>query len=142
MKVISGVLSPTKFNSTIAAITVKVLSHSLTTFPLSHYFPTYYLSLWVEIIQIGEWIVCAKLQLEGIAGFSVSPGKNPSVAVFVPERKGSPAIVRLYGMLSFNFPLSNKSFYKADEVEFNWNPIGIISKNYVCTFRYSNIRRA
>eukprot|EP00158_Paraphelidium_tribonemae_P004488 Partr_v1_DN26783_c0_g1_i2_m8742 putative eukaryotic translation initiation factor len=68
--------------------------------------------------------VCSKLALEGVAGFSISPGRNPSVAVFVPERKGQPAIVRLYGMLSFNFPLSNKSFFKSDEIEFKWNPIG------------------
>lgn len=28
-----------------------------------------------------------KLRIEGLANFSLSPGKNPSVAVFVPEKK-------------------------------------------------------
>lgn len=28
-----------------------------------------------------------KLRVEGVSDFSLSPGKNPSVAVFVPERK-------------------------------------------------------
>ena len=65
-----------------------------------------------------------KLQLDGLAGFSISPGKNPCVAVFIPERKGQPAIVRLYGLNSFKFPLSNKSFFKAEEIEFKWNSIG------------------
>lgn len=30
-----------------------------------------------------------KLRIENIANFSLSPGKNPSVAVFVPEKKVS-----------------------------------------------------
>lgn len=29
----------------------------------------------------------SRLKLEGITEFSISPGKNPSVAVFVPEKK-------------------------------------------------------
>jgi translation initiation factor 2A len=62
--------------------------------------------------------------LHGIKSFSISPGKNPSVAAFVPEKNGAPAIVRLYGLLSFNYPLSNKTFYKADNITFKWNTIG------------------
>lgn len=31
--------------------------------------------------------VWARLKLEGIAQFSLSPGKAPAVAVFIPERK-------------------------------------------------------
>jgi translation initiation factor 2A len=30
-----------------------------------------------------------KLRVEGVTDFAVSPGKNHSVAVFVPERKAS-----------------------------------------------------
>lgn len=71
-------------------------------------------------------VALGKLTLEGVAEFSVSPGKNPCIAVFVPEKQGAPAIVRLYGLLSFNYPLSNKSFYKADTVKFYWNSIGTI----------------
>ena len=32
--------------------------------------------------------------------------------------------MRLYGLLSFKYPLSNKTFYKADAVQFIWNAIG------------------
>ena len=66
----------------------------------------------------------SRLILEGVKDFSLSPGKNPSVAVFVPEKKGAPAIVRLFGINSFNYPLSNKTFYKADNIQFKWNSIG------------------
>ncbi|RUS23444.1 hypothetical protein BC937DRAFT_86128 [Endogone sp. FLAS-F59071] len=65
-----------------------------------------------------------KLRLEGISEFSLSPGKNPSVAVFIPEIKGAPAIVRMFGIPNFNTPLSNKTFYKADKVDMIWNNSG------------------
>lgn len=35
-----------------------------------------------------------KLRIEGITAAVLSPGANPSVAVFLPEKKGSPASVR------------------------------------------------
>lgn len=35
-------------------------------------------------MSIGVW---AKLQLEGVSYFSLSPGKAPAVAVFIPEKK-------------------------------------------------------
>ncbi|KAL0092443.1 eukaryotic translation initiation factor eIF2A-domain-containing protein [Phycomyces blakesleeanus] len=68
--------------------------------------------------------VWARLKLEGIAQFSLSPGKSPAVAVFVPERKGAPAIVRLFSVPSFNQPLSNKTFFKADRIQTFWNDLG------------------
>ncbi|KAH8551581.1 eukaryotic translation initiation factor eIF2A-domain-containing protein [Umbelopsis sp. PMI_123] len=68
--------------------------------------------------------VWAKLKLEGIAQFSLSPGKSPAVAVFIPERKGAPAIVRMYGLPNFKSALSNKTFYKADKIQMYWNDLG------------------
>ncbi|KAJ8658740.1 hypothetical protein O0I10_005464 [Lichtheimia ornata] len=68
--------------------------------------------------------VWARLKLEGIAQFSLSPGKAPAVAVFIPERKGAPAIVRMYSIPNFNQALSNKTFYKADQVQLFWNDLG------------------
>ncbi|ORX59490.1 translation initiation factor eIF-2A [Hesseltinella vesiculosa] len=68
--------------------------------------------------------VWSRLQLEGVNFFSLSPGKNPAVAVFIPERKGSPAIVRLYSIPSFASPVSNKTFFKADNVQMFWNDLG------------------
>ena len=37
-----------------------------------------------------------KLKLDALAGFSVSPGKSPHVAVFIPERKVYLLCVRKY----------------------------------------------
>ncbi|PVV02126.1 hypothetical protein BB560_003431, partial [Smittium megazygosporum] len=57
-----------------------------------------------------------KLQAEGLKSFSISPGLSPSVAVFIPERKGAPAAIRMYSLGNFKAALSNKSFYKAEGV--------------------------
>lgn len=80
-----------------------------------------------------------KLPMDGIAAFSMSPGQSPNVAVFVPEKqvalssckitvKGSPANVSIFDLSNFTQPLSNKSFFKADSVEFKWNTIGSTSR--------------
>ncbi|PVU97987.1 hypothetical protein BB559_001827 [Furculomyces boomerangus] len=65
-----------------------------------------------------------KLSLEGLKSFSISPGLSPAVAVFIPERKGAPAAVRMYSLGSFTHVLANKSFYKAEKVEFIWHNLG------------------
>ncbi|KAI8638391.1 eukaryotic translation initiation factor eIF2A-domain-containing protein [Parasitella parasitica] len=66
----------------------------------------------------------ARLKLEGVAQFSLSPGKAPAVAVFIPEKNGAPAIVRMYSIPNFNSALSNKTFYKADRISMYWNDLG------------------
>ncbi|RHZ33242.1 hypothetical protein DYB37_012992, partial [Aphanomyces astaci] len=61
------------------------------------------------------------------ASFSVAPGGLPyKIAVFVPEKKGKPASVRI-----FPFPpnaaqshVAFKSFYKAQDVKMKWAPNG------------------
>ncbi|CEG64096.1 hypothetical protein RMATCC62417_01132 [Rhizopus microsporus] len=68
--------------------------------------------------------VWARLQIEGIAQFSLSPGKSPAVAVFVPEKKGAPGVVRMYSVPNFKSPLSSKTFFKADSVTLYWNDLG------------------
>ncbi|KAG0363675.1 hypothetical protein BG005_009095 [Podila minutissima] len=65
-----------------------------------------------------------KLRLEGMSQFSLSPGKSTSVAVFFGERKGAPAIVRIYSITNFSVPLASKSFFKADRVQMIWNQLG------------------
>ena len=69
-----------------------------------------------------------KLRVEGIAKCALAPGVGPEhhVATFVPEKKGAPAVVRLwkhgdYGEGRF---LASKSFYKASEVNLMWSPNG------------------
>ncbi|RKO84683.1 eukaryotic translation initiation factor eIF2A-domain-containing protein, partial [Blyttiomyces helicus] len=66
----------------------------------------------------------SRLKLDGIADFSLSPGKRPIVAVFVPEKKGQPAAVKLFDLTGLSTPLAQKSFYRADNVQFHWNKLG------------------
>ncbi|CAK7272129.1 hypothetical protein SEPCBS119000_004963 [Sporothrix epigloea] len=65
-----------------------------------------------------------KLRVEGVAAFSLSPGKTNSVAVFVPERKGQPAAVRVFIVPQFTAPVSQKTFFKGDKVQLKWNSQG------------------
>ncbi|CAO2656478.1 Nn.00g052810.m01.CDS01 [Neocucurbitaria sp. VM-36] len=65
-----------------------------------------------------------KLRVEGVTDFAVSPGKNHSVAVFVPERKGMPAAVKVFQVPQFSQPISQKTFYKGDKVQLKWNDLG------------------
>lgn len=68
--------------------------------------------------------VCERLRVDGVSDFSLSPGKRATVAVFIPEKKGQPAAVRLYDVTNLTVPLSQKSFYRADSVQFHWNKLG------------------
>ncbi|KAF1928980.1 translation initiation factor eIF-2A [Didymella exigua CBS 183.55] len=65
-----------------------------------------------------------KLREEGVTDFALSPGKNHSVAVFVPERKGMPASVKVYQVPQFTSPVSQKTFFKSDKVQLKWNDLG------------------
>ncbi|KZM22631.1 uncharacterized protein EKO05_0009673 [Ascochyta rabiei] len=65
-----------------------------------------------------------KLREEGVTDFALSPGKNHSVAVFVPERKGMPAAVKVFQVPQFNSPVSQKTFFKSDKVQLKWNDLG------------------
>ncbi|KAJ5299386.1 hypothetical protein N7476_010943 [Penicillium atrosanguineum] len=65
-----------------------------------------------------------KLHVEGVADFALSPGKTQSIAVFIPERKGQPAAVKVFIVPQFNAPVSQKSFFKGDKVQLKWNSSG------------------
>ncbi len=79
----------------------------------------------VQFYESGDLrTVWNKLHLEGVTDFTVSPGKNHSVACFVPERKGQPAAVKLFLVPSFAAPVSQKSFFKGDKVQMKWNQLG------------------
>lgn len=56
--------------------------------------------------------------------FKLSPGLNPSVAVFVPEKGGKPAQVLIYNIPSFNQPVCSKTFFKAEKCQLQWNALG------------------
>ncbi|KAJ5198347.1 Eukaryotic translation initiation factor subunit eIF2A [Penicillium cinerascens] len=65
-----------------------------------------------------------KLHVEGVADFALSPGKTQSIAVFIPERKGQPAAVKVFIVPQFGSPVSQKSFFKGDKVQLKWNSSG------------------
>ncbi|KAJ5772096.1 hypothetical protein N7520_002625 [Penicillium odoratum] len=65
-----------------------------------------------------------KLRVEGVADFALSPGQTHSIAVFIPERKGQPAQVKVFIVPQFHAPVSQKSFFKGDKVQLKWNASG------------------
>ena len=71
-----------------------------------------------DIYNIGVW---KKLRVEGLTSFSLSPGTNPSIAVFLPERKGSPASSQIFSLSNLDKPTTQKQFYKADKISFLWS---------------------
>ncbi|KAL8691967.1 MAG: hypothetical protein Q9218_002911 [Villophora microphyllina] len=65
-----------------------------------------------------------KLHVDGVSDFVISPGEHHAIAVFVPERKGQPAAVKVYNVPEFAGPVSQKNFFKGDKVQLKWNSEG------------------
>ena len=68
-----------------------------------------------------------KLRVENIQQCSIEPTVAPHhLASFVPEKKGAPAVLRLWKHPDFGEGrfLASKSFYKADQVNMRWRPTG------------------
>lgn len=65
-----------------------------------------------------------RLKAEGCTSFSLSPGQNYSVAVFIPEKSSDPASVKVYQIPNFKQPVSQKTFFKAERAEMKWNNLG------------------
>ncbi|KAI5863709.1 translation initiation factor eIF-2A [Durotheca rogersii] len=65
-----------------------------------------------------------KLRVEGVTDFAIAPGQNHNVAVFIPERKGQPAAVKVFNVPQFTTPISQKTFFKGDKVQLKWNSLG------------------
>ncbi|GAA5985377.1 hypothetical protein JCM5350_005164 [Sporobolomyces pararoseus] len=68
--------------------------------------------------------IAEKLRVEGITSVCISPGRAPSVAVFVAEKKGAPASVKVHSLLALAAPSCSKTFYKADKIQMKWNKSG------------------
>lgn len=56
--------------------------------------------------------------------FQVSPGLNPSIAIFIPEKQSKPSQVLIYNVPNFQQPICSKSFFKAEKCQLKWNSIG------------------
>ncbi|KAF8507615.1 eukaryotic translation initiation factor eIF2A-domain-containing protein [Gautieria morchelliformis] len=81
----------------------------------------------VQVFNPADWAkgVIDKLKVEGCTSVTLSPGLNPHIAVFVAEKKGAPAVIRIYGLLTLSSPpTSQKTFYKSDRATIKWNALG------------------
>ncbi|KAH7340102.1 translation initiation factor eIF-2A [Rhizoctonia solani] len=82
----------------------------------------------VQVFSPADWDkgVVNKLRVEGVTSVSLSPAaQNPSIAVFIGEKKGAPATVRIYSLAALGGdPTSQKTFFKADKAAFKWNAAG------------------
>ncbi|KAF8061786.1 eukaryotic translation initiation factor eIF2A-domain-containing protein [Lyophyllum atratum] len=81
----------------------------------------------IQVYRPAEWSkgIVDKLKVEGATSVNLSPGLNPSVAVFVAEKKGAPASIKIYGLLTLaGAPTCQKSFFKADRAQIKWNTLG------------------
>lgn len=81
----------------------------------------------VQVFRPAEWSkgIVDKLKVEGATSVALSPGLNPSVAVFVAEKKGAPASIKVYGLLTLaGAPTCQKTFFKADRAQIKWNTLG------------------
>lgn len=66
-----------------------------------------------------------KLKVEGATNVSLSPGLNPSIAVFVAGKKGDPAYIKIYRLSTLTAPPTcQKSTFKADRAQMKWNTLG------------------
>ncbi|KAI1159205.1 eukaryotic translation initiation factor eIF2A-domain-containing protein [Nemania serpens] len=65
-----------------------------------------------------------KLRVEGVTDFAIASGQSYNVAVFIPERKGQPAAVKVFNVPQFSTPISQKTFFKGDKVQLKWNSLG------------------
>lgn len=81
----------------------------------------------IQVFRPAEWSkgVADKLRVEGATSVVLSPGLQPSVAIFVAEKKGQPASIKIYGLSSLSAPPTcQKSFFKADRAQIKWNTLG------------------
>ncbi|XP_065887249.1 eukaryotic translation initiation factor 2A-like [Dysidea avara] len=70
-------------------------------------------------------VVSQKLQVAGLAKYSLSPGLKPyKIVAYIPGSKGAPSFVRMYTYPNLSAVVASRSFYKADTVNFAWNRKG------------------
>ncbi|KAH9974523.1 eukaryotic translation initiation factor eIF2A-domain-containing protein [Russula compacta] len=81
----------------------------------------------IQVFNPAEWGtgIIDRLKVEGASAITLSPGLNPSVAIFVAEKKGQPANVRIHALLNLNAPPTcQKVFFKAERSQIKWNNLG------------------
>lgn len=61
---------------------------------------------------------------DGIAEFSVSPGRNPAVAIFTTGGKGKPPSVLVYKVPALSQIAASRTLLRAESVQLMWNKLG------------------
>lgn len=78
-----------------------------------------------DVSSTGEFTKSPHKITGKVGGFSVSPGLNTHVAVYIQGTKGSPSMARLFKYPNLETaPIASKSFSQADKVEMIWNKKG------------------
>jgi translation initiation factor 2A len=56
----------------------------------------------VQVFNPTNWAAggVAKLRIDGMTSAVLSPGANPSVALFIPEKSGQPGSIRIHNLQS------------------------------------------
>lgn len=71
----------------------------------------------VQVFSTDTWATLGTCRAERVSHFALSPGPAPhSIAVFVPEVKGTPAFLSLYTLPNLEAAVSRKSFFNANRV--------------------------
>ncbi|KAF8650069.1 hypothetical protein AX16_005433 [Volvariella volvacea WC 439] len=81
----------------------------------------------IQVYRPADWGagIVDKLKVEGATSVCLSPGLTPSVAVFVAEKKGAPASIKIFNLGYLHTgPTCQKNFYKADRSTIKWNTLG------------------
>ncbi|GAA6008978.1 translation initiation factor 2A [Rhodotorula paludigena] len=80
----------------------------------------------VHVYNPADWSagIVDKVRVEGVTSVTVSPGQNPNISIFVAERKGAPATVKIHSLSTLALPSCSKTFYKADKIQMKWNKSG------------------
>ncbi|CAG0914556.1 unnamed protein product [Notodromas monacha] len=77
----------------------------------------------IQFFENGDFgKIARKIHVDKVSAFGLS--NTGTLATFVPGTKGQPCAVRLFQYPNLNDVLANKSFYKAENVEFKWNITG------------------
>jgi translation initiation factor 2A len=78
----------------------------------------------LEIYENNEWENKARIvNIAGLSQFSLGPGMEPKVLVFVPENSNNTGYVSLYS-IELNQPICRRSISKSDSITIQWSPDG------------------
>jgi len=111
----------------LTSFTQKALNNWALQFTISESHAIRLVNQEVQVFQPANWEggIVDKVTVEGVTTVSLSPGLNPSLAVFIKEKNGKPANIRIYSLLSLaSSPTCQKATFRAENATFKWNTIG------------------